>query len=134
MSNQTFETKKTGVISMPRLLLHLEGLVLLAGALFVYASRDYSWLTFILLFMLPDLPLLLYPAAPRAASIAYNLVHTLALPVALGLFSFFGGSAIGMQAALQAALVWLAHIGMDHTFGYGLKYLGSMKETHFSRV
>ena len=130
MSNQTFETKKTGVISMPRLLLHLEGLILLAGALLVYASRDYSWITFILLFMLPDLPLLLYPAAPRSASIAYNLVHTLALPAALGLFSYFGGSAVGMQAAL----VWLAHIGMDHTFGYGLKYLGSMKETHFSRV
>ena len=35
---------------------------------------------------------------------------------------------------VQLSLIWLAHIGMDHLFGYGFKYLGEMKETHFSRV
>lgn len=31
-------------------------------------------------------------------------------------------------------LVWIAHIGMDRTMGYGLKYPTQFKDTHFSRV
>ena len=36
--------------------------------------------------------------------------------------------------ALAIALIWLAHIGMDRAVGYGFKYDGEMKETHFSRI
>lgn len=130
MSTKIFTAQKISTVSMPRLFLHLEGLALLVGALLLYANQNFSWLAFGLLLLLPDLPLIFYAIDQRAASIAYNLVHSLVFPVALGLFSYFNGYTLGMQLAL----IWLAHIGMDHTFGYGLKYLGSMKDTHFSRI
>ena len=130
MSSKTLTSQNVRAISMPRLFLHIEGLALLVGALLLYTQQDYSWLTFALLLLAPDLPMVLYAFDKRTGSIAYNLVHTLVFPVGLGLFSYFNGYPLG----IQLALIWLAHIGMDHTFGYGLKYMGSMKETHFSRV
>jgi hypothetical protein len=57
-------------------------------------------------------------------------VHTDALPLALGLVSFLAGSTGG----LQLALIWLAHVGLDRSLGFGLKYPGDFKETHLSRV
>ena len=130
MSSESLASQNVRVLSMPRLFLHLEGLVLLAAALLLYANQGYSWLIFALLLMVPDLPMILYAFDKRAGSIAYNLVHSLVFPLGLGLLSYFNGYPLG----IQLALIWLAHIGMDHTFGYGFKYLGSMKDTHFSRV
>jgi len=117
-------------ISMPRLLMHLEGLALLAASIVVYGLRGFGWGTLALLLLFPDLPLILYAWDKRVASISYNLLHTLVFPIALGIASLTLESELG----LQIGLIWLAHIGMDHAFGYGFKYLGAFKETHFSRV
>ena len=117
-------------ISMPRLLLHLEGLVILVGSLILYAHLDFKWSIFLLLLFVPDIPLLFYGIDKRFASIAYNLVHSIIFPLVLMLLSYFNQQQLG----LQISLIWLAHIGMDHTFGYGFKYLGQMKENHFSRI
>jgi hypothetical protein len=38
------------------------------------------------------------------------------------------------EAALQIALIWLAHIGVDRMLGYGLKYPTGFKDTHLQRV
>jgi len=38
------------------------------------------------------------------------------------------------ETATQIALVWLAHIGFDRFFGYGLKYPTGFKDTHLQRV
>ena len=38
------------------------------------------------------------------------------------------------ETATQIALVWLAHIGLDRFFGYGLKYPTGFKDTHLQRV
>jgi hypothetical protein len=91
---------------------------------------DFKWGTFALLLLAPDLTLALYAVSKRAGSIAYNLVHAIFLPLLLAALSYFNGSSLG----IQLSLIWLAHIGMDHLFGYGFKYLGEMKATHFSRV
>jgi hypothetical protein len=32
------------------------------------------------------------------------------------------------------ALIWLAHIGLDRTLGYGLKYPTFFEDTHLQRV
>lgn len=117
-------------ISMPRLLLHIEGLVILMGSLLLYTNQNFKWGTFALLLLTPDMPLIFYGIDKRLASILYNLVHSLIFPMTLGFFSLYTGS----DFSLQLALIWFAHIGMDHIFGYGFKYLGSFKETHFSRI
>jgi hypothetical protein len=36
--------------------------------------------------------------------------------------------------ALQLALIWLTHIGVDRFIGYGLKYPTDFKDTHLQRV
>jgi len=117
-------------ISMPRVLLHLEGLAILAASLVLYANLEFSWGTFALFLLAPDLPLFIYPINQRAGSVAYNIVHTIILPLVLSIFSLLSENTLG----IQAALIWFAHIGMDHTFGYGFKYPNQFKETHFSRV
>ena len=35
---------------------------------------------------------------------------------------------------VAVALIWSAHIGMDRTVGYGLKYPSSFEDTHLGRV
>jgi hypothetical protein len=57
-------------------------------------------------------------------------VHTYVGPVAL--------AAVGVIAeadlAIQLALIWLTHIGVDRVVGYGLKYPTDFKDSHLQRV
>ena len=116
--------------SMPRILLHLEGLALLITALILYGNQNFSWGTFALFLFAPDLAIIPYAINKRAGQIVYNIVHTTILPLALALYSVMNAN----DLALQASLIWFAHIGMDHLFGYGFKYPGDFKDTHFSHV
>jgi len=117
-------------ISMPRLLLHIEGLAILFVSLFLYGNLDFGWGTFALFLLAPDLAVIPYAINKQAGQVVYNLVHTIIFPLALGVYSVLNANDLG----LQISLIWFAHIGMDHLFGYGFKYPGSFKETHFSRV
>jgi hypothetical protein len=105
------------------------------GALFVaaiagYGLADGSWLLFALLILAPDLSMLAYLAGPRVGAIAYNAVHVLVWPLCLLLAGFYAGQAL----AIQLALIWLAHIGMDRALGYGLKLSSGFRDTHFGRI
>jgi len=130
MSTQTTTLQSSKNISMPRLFLHLEGLAILVGALVMYANQHFSWSTFALFLLAPDLAIIVYALHQRSGQIVYNIVHTTIFPLALAVFSILNTNSLG----LQIALIWLAHIGMDRTVGYGFKYPGSFKETHFSRI
>ncbi len=116
--------------SMPAILLRLEGLVVLAGATAVYFSLGYTWWVFPLFLLAPDLSALGYLAGPRIGSMAYNAAHTIAVPLVIGLVGWWSGSSL----AVQVALIWLAHIGMDRMVGYGLKYPDSAKHTHLDAI
>ena len=89
----------------------------------------FSWPAFALLFLAPDLAMLAYLAGPRAGAIAYNLVHTYALALALMLAGFL----VGVPAAAAGGLIWIAHIGFDRALGYGLKYPTGFGDTHLGR-
>ena len=131
MTTQNMTSAKSfPALSMPRILLHLEGIGILIAVLVLYANQQFSWWAFILFLLTPDFPMLLYLIYPRLGSFAYNLVHTIVFPLTLAIYSVFNGSDLG----LQIALIWLAHIGMDRAFGYGFKYPGDFKQTHFSRI
>jgi len=117
-------------ISMPRLLLHLEGLALLVVSLILYGNQNFSWGAFTLFLLAPDLAIIPYAINKRVGQIVYNIVHTTIFPMALALYSAMNGNDLG----IQASLIWFAHIGMDHLFGYGFKYPGDFKDTHFSHV
>ncbi|MEJ2747849.1 MAG: DUF4260 domain-containing protein [Anaerolineae bacterium] len=116
--------------SMPGVMLRLEGTAVLITAIWMYAQFDFSWLAFALLLLWPDLAFVVYAMSPRWGSIVYNLLHSYPLPLGLTAVSVMMSWSLG----LQIAIIWLAHIGMDRTVGYGLKYPGQFKETHLNRV
>jgi Domain of unknown function (DUF4260) len=115
---------------MPRALVRLEGLAVLAAAVVVYVHDGYSLLAFFLLFLVPDVSFLGYLGGPRMGSIVYNAVHTYLSPLALGI----AGVLADGRVPVQVALIWVAHIGFDRALGYGLKYPTAFKDTHLRRL
>jgi hypothetical protein len=110
-------------------LLRLEGLVVLAAALFAYASIGGSWLLFALLLLAPDLAMIGYRFGPVVGAAAYNAVHAYLAPAALGA----AGLALGAPTTQALALIWIAHIGLDRALGYGLKYATGFGDSHLGR-
>jgi hypothetical protein len=114
-----------------RILLRLEGLGLLVLAVMLYASSGLSWLAFAILFLAPDLSFLGYLAGPRVGAVIYNIAHDTLGPLLL----VIGGYMFAAHSyVLAAALIWLAHIGMDRALGYGLKYSAGFSFTHLGRI
>ena len=117
-------------LSMPAVLLRIEGLVLFAAAIAIYFTQSFGWVRFVALLLAPDLVFIIYMINKRAGTVAYNAVHALILPVGLGVIAVL----IGWSLGVQFALIWLAHIGMDRMIGYGLKYMSGFKDTHLGRA
>lgn len=117
-------------MTLPRLLLRLEGLALAAAAVALYADGGHPWWLFAALALAPDVAAGGYLAGPSAGAIAYDLAHTKVWPVTLGAAGILGG----WDTAVAVALVWLVHIGVDRAVGYGLKYPTAFKDTHLQRV
>ena len=110
----------------PRALLRLEGAAMLAAATVVYARIGSTWWLFATLFLFPDASMLGYCVGPKTGAACYNAAHTLLAPAVLaGL-----GDLLGSPLAFPLAAIWVAHIGMDHLLGYGLKYETGFADTH----
>lgn len=118
------------VTGLPRLLLRLEGLAVLALATLAYAARDGGWLLYAALFLLPDLAMAGYLRGAAFGALAYNLAHSHLAPALLAA----AGLALGVEPAVPAALVWAAHIGFDRALGYGLKYPEGFRATHLGAI
>jgi hypothetical protein len=123
-------TMSTARLSLPRLLLHLEGAAVFVGAVALYIHLRGDALPFIALLLAPDLAMLGYLINPRIGATVYNLAHLYALPIALAAL----GLAVQNPVLVQLALIWFAHIGMDRAAGYGFKYSTAFKDTHLQRV
>ncbi len=117
-------------LSLPGALLRAEGAAVFLGVIVMYANQGFSGVAFVALLLVPDLAMVGYLLNPRIGSIAYNTAHFYGLPLALALIGLLTAAPL----ALQLGLIWLAHIGMDRTVGYGLKYPTDFKDTHLQRV
>lgn len=113
----------------PRTFLRIEGLAALGLALGTYFALDGPLWLLLVLALAPDLSMLGYLAGPRTGSLAYNLVHTYTLPLALA----GAGTWFGVDLAVLLAAIWVGHIGADRLLGYGLKFESGFKDTHLSR-
>lgn len=114
----------------PEPLQRLEGLLLLVGGVLGWNASNLSWWWFALLLLVPDLFMAGYLAGPRLGAAIYNLGHSLIGPAALLGWAWLGGS----DLALALGSVWLAHVGMDRMFGYGLKFEDAFKHTHLGWI
>lgn len=117
-------------ISNPAVLLRLEGLAVFIIVVALYAHLRGSGLLFAALLLVPDVSMIAYGLGKQVGANVYNVVHLYALPLALAV----AGLAAGSPLVVHIALIWLAHIGMDRLFGYGLKYPTDFKDTHLSRL
>jgi len=128
--SNTGEAAKVQSLSMPNVLLRLEGLTVFIAAIVAYAHQGGSIWLFLALLLAPDLGALGYLVNVRVGSMTYNVVHFYTLPVLLA------GAALmlNVPTLLLIALIWFAHIGMDRLAGFGLKYPTEFKDTHMQHV
>jgi hypothetical protein len=110
--------------------LRLEGAAVAAAATTLYFHEGYSWVAYVVLALAPDLAMVGYLAGPRVGAIAYDLAHLEVWPLALAVAGILSDT----NVAIQLALIWLTHIGVDRALGYGLKYPSAFKDTHLQRV
>lgn len=105
----------------------IEGGAMGVAAIGGYAGLNYSWWTFILTVMLPDISLIAYVWGPKYGALVYNVVHSYVGPLLIFGLSLLFDLSTFFQAV---AFIWLAHNGIDRAFGYGLKYSDNFKHTH----
>ena len=114
------------VTGKPLRWLQLDGLVMLAAALILFASTHQPWWLVPAVILLPDLFMLGYLRGTRVGAAVYNLGHAYPLPAAMSLVGAVGHHPL----TLALGLLWLAHIGMDRLARYGLKYDAGFQHTH----
>jgi len=110
--------------------LRVEGFVALIAAVTTYWFLGGNWWLFAVLLLAPDLSFFGLYAGETAGAKIYNLAHTYAVPALLGAIGWFGG----VFWLTEVALIWVAHIGLDRTLGYGLKYPGVAHHTHLGLI
>ena len=115
---------------LPRTLLHAEGIAVAVAAISLYFHLGSPWWLLVVLALVPDLSMLGYVAGPSTGALAYDLAHTYLAPVVLATIGIFADG----DLAVQLALIWAAHIGVDRALGYGLKYPAGFRDTHLQRV
>ena len=119
--------RSTGVaFELPRLLLRVEGALVLLISTALFATSGSGWLLYAVLFFTPDIFMLGYLKDPRLGAGLYNLGHSYLAPACLYAVGFL----TGFTLPGSIALIWIAHIGFDRMVGYGLKYSDAFKHTH----
>jgi hypothetical protein len=108
----------------------LEGLAILISAVIFYLWLDYKWYWLVIFLLAFDVFMVGYLLNKRLGAHLYNIGHSLVLPVALVTAAVI----THRHLIVGAALVWLAHIGMDRALGYGLKEADGFKHTHLGNI
>lgn len=115
---------------MVKRFLNIEGLAVLLLSLYFYRILGGNWLIFLLLLFTPDISMLGYIANKKFGAIFYNLGHTYITAATI----LASGLVFQNNIAILGALILSAHISLDRTIGYGLKYKTSFKDTHLQKV
>ena len=117
------------VFGSARNILRIEAAALLAALLIAYYEMHASWLLFVVLILAPDVGMIGYLRGTRVGAWSYNVLHSYIGPViALAAAVEFS------RAVLPFAIIWTAHIALDRTLGYGLKYSDSFAHTHLGVI
>jgi hypothetical protein len=118
------------VTGMPRALLRVEGLAVLAAGVGLYFQLGGAPIALVPLLFAVDISMIGYVVGPRPGALIYNLAHNWATGVAvLALAWWLGSPAIGLAGAIL-----VAHTGLDRAAGYGLKYPTAFADTHLGRL
>lgn len=113
-------------------LLTLEQVAQLTLALVALYLQPISiaWYLWPVLFLSPDLGMLVYWVNPKLGAWGYNLFHHKAVAATFILAGYFAA----IPVVLFIGLLLYAHASFDRVFGYGLKYEDSFKHTHLGLI
>ena len=118
-------------MNLVKLILHLEGAAVFAGALlFYFGYLEASWLLLAALLLAPDLSMAGFLRGSRLGALTYNLGHNYVL--GLGVTGL--GLALGIDVVSAVGTILVAHVAMDRALGYGLKFPTHFKDTHLQRL
>lgn len=107
-----------------------EGISILVASILIYDHLEFSWVWFIVLLLSIDIFMLGYLLNNKIGAYVYNLGHSLIAPFLVITLGYFSDS----TTVIAFGLIWLAHIGMDRMFGYGLKKASGFKHTHLGDI
>lgn len=113
-----------------KLILQIEGLCVLFLSILAYGKLGIGWKFFFLLFLVPDVSMIVYLLNSKRGHLIYNVAHSYSFPLLLlGTGIYFNA-----PAWLATGLIWTAHIGFDRMLGYGLKYSSGFRFTHLGVI
>lgn len=115
---------------MQKRIVHFEGLVVFVAAIYMYSLYEFSWIIFWIFLLAPDLSMLAYGINNHIGANIYNLFHTYIISILIVIIGVY----FKVDTVIMIGLIWIAHIGMDRMFGYGLKYEMDFKDTHIQRL
>ena len=112
------------------LLVRVEWAAVALLSFWIYPLTGQSWVLLVVLLLAPDVSMLAYLAGPRAGAYVHNVFHVLFWP------TFLIGIGIWMTDGLIVALglIWLIHIAIDRSLGWGLKLPTGFQDTHLGRM
>jgi hypothetical protein len=105
-----------------------EGAALLVVSLIAYSSTEHAWWLVPALILLPDVFMGGYLHSTQLGAHVYNVAHATILPAVMVGTGWWAGN----SWAMAIGLIWLAHIGMDRSLAFGLKYDDHIQHTHMS--
>jgi len=112
----------------PKIWLRLDGGVLFAASIVLFAVTKQHWWIFPALLFVPDIFMIGYIRNTKIGAFFYNAGHSYFLPSLLTLYGWHH------PLCLAIGLIWLGHVGFDRLFGYGLKYDSHFKHTHLGSL
>lgn len=107
-----------------------EGLMVFAGATAAFYAISGTVLMYGLFILSFDLSWIGYAKDKKLGAITYNAVHNYGSALVFTLLMF----AINQDFLTQLGVLWVAHVGMDRAFGYGLKKSSDFTHTHLGKV
>lgn len=111
-------------------LISLEEAAQFALTIILFTKLSFAWWVYPALFLLPDLSMTGYVVSARVGAFTYNLVHSKAVAVVIGVAGLY----LTNDYLVLAGLVLFGHSSMDRMFGYGLKYAKGFKFTHLGEI
>lgn len=116
----------------PVLWQRIEGALVFVAAITLAGVTQSGWPLWVwpLALLAPDLSMLGYLAGPRIGAALYNAAHLYGWGLLLAVIGLLAGT----PDMIAAAGIWLAHIGIDRAFGYGLKQSAGFQHTHLGRI
>jgi hypothetical protein len=112
------------------IILRAEHVAIAATGIVLYAAMGGSWLLYVPMWLAIDLSTVGYLGGPRLGAVTYNAAHNLV--IALGLLGI--GVLLDVAWVRLVASVWISHVGIDRSLGYGLKLPSDFRDTHLGRI